>query len=317
MRIKWIILAVLVYLFTGRALADSSTVTVETYWDTLKALHARLQASEAPSEAEISEFADRLSEIHYIELESGDIIPVDHSYLAGLLQAGTPGTELAIRILGMTLSERELAHQQVFSPASTVLLDEILKRPEFQWQESNTNPFYELWQRGINWFLRLLTRLFPDTGNAGQLLDAAIIVVFGLILVGIFWYIYRSFLRNIVSGGETQMFSGPETKLSSEQAMARANALSNEGDQRTAVRYLYLSALRALEERGALRADRSRTNREVLEELSGFPELAGPFESITSIFDRVWYGYHPIERNVFKEYADQVKGLNKIREAVE
>ena len=104
---------------------------------------------------------------------------------------------------------------------------------------------------------------------------------------------------------------GEHEVLTSETALQRAEALSRGGNYRNAVRYLYLSALLLLDERGLLRYDRSRTNREYLRTVSDSPALIQPLRTVIEIFDRVWYGFEPIDAQTYQEYVERVGELRK------
>ena len=77
------------------------------------------------------------------------------------------------------------------------------------------------------------------------------------------------------------------------------------------MRYLYLSSLLLLDERGLLRYDRSKTNREYLSSLSNTPELSEPLNEVIDVFDNVWYGYHSLDEETFKHYSDRVEELKE------
>ena len=96
--------------------------------------------------------------------------------------------------------------------------------------------------------------------------------------------------------------------------MQRAQTLSNQGDYRNAVRYLYLSSLLVLDERGLLRYDRSRTNREYLRSVSSRPELSKPLGDVIDVFDRVWYGFDSVNEEDFESYVKHVDELREKKE---
>ena len=99
--------------------------------------------------------------------------------------------------------------------------------------------------------------------------------------------------------------------ITSKAAFAKAQKLSRTGDYRSAVRYLYLSALLIMDERGVLRYDRSKTNREYLRSVTDTPELAKPLGEVIEVFDDVWYGYHDLEEDTFKRYSNRVEELKE------
>ena len=94
-------------------------------------------------------------------------------------------------------------------------------------------------------------------------------------------------------------------------ALKRAQNLSGAGDYRTAVRYLYLSSLLLLDERGLLRYNRSQTNREYLRSVAHLPKFAAILREVIDVFDRVWYGYQTLDEATYTQYAARVAELRQ------
>ena len=137
-------------------------------------------------------------------------------------------------------------------------------------------------------------------------------VIVALILLAILAYVFRGLFTDLVKESNAGAFAEEDDRsLTSEIAFRKAQTLSVHGDYRTAVRYLYLSSLLLMEERGILRYDRSRTNREYLRSVSTHPNLAKPLKSVVDVFDRVWYGYEPLDESTYKEYVDEVEELKE------
>lgn len=67
------------------------------------------------------------------------------------------------------------------------------------------------------------------------------------------------------------------------------------GDYRAAIRYRYLAILVALEERGRIKREPSRTNRDYVRDLEGVPYRTA-FQDVVRTFDVVWYGEVTISR---------------------
>jgi len=137
-----------------------------------------------------------------------------------------------------------------------------------------------------------------------------------LLLGGILAFIFRDVWRNIlVPGTELNVENLAEGEiLSAGQASLRARQLSGSGDYRQAIRYLYLSALLLLDERGLLRYNRFLTNREYLRQVSNQPDLAGHLRPVIETFDRVWYGFQPVDQDSYNQYTEQVAALKESRE---
>jgi hypothetical protein len=103
----------------------------------------------------------------------------------------------------------------------------------------------------------------------------------------------------VVEAGTDEEVGEP---VRSRQAEERAARLSQAGDYRSALRYLVLSTLLALQERDVLTLRPGLTNRELLRLLRqpGQPghtrsdEIAEALQVLIDAFDRVWYGHQPL-----------------------
>jgi hypothetical protein len=313
MKLRWIILAGLLTIFSTPASAQSEPIPLTAYWEILDSLQIGLESNSLTSEALINR-ADQLESIQSSILPDGREINIDHAYLINLLRFEPAQTDRVLNILQAFQTRRDLQPQQTFSSWEIETLSKILSQPSFQWTEDSPNPLYKLWINFTNWLLRLFSRLFPGLENANQLINTSLLVIFGLILGVIFWFIYRNTIPNLTKVAELDPINGEIHQLNSAQALVKAREKSTQGDQRNAVRYLYLSARLTLIERGLLKSDQSRTNKEVIHELAGSPEVSNQFKEITTVFDRVWYGYHVIDAESFEVYFQQVDQLNQVRE---
>ncbi len=70
------------------------------------------------------------------------------------------------------------------------------------------------------------------------------------------------------------------------------------GQFRKAVRLLYLQSLRELQDRSLIQWKREKTNRQYLRELRNSP-VKSLFQDITFIFEYIWYGEFPVDRDHF------------------
>jgi len=127
-------------------------------------------------------------------------------------------------------------------------------------------------------------------------------------------YAYLNLRRALVAETRVMDEGGlSDERLNADQAYQRADELSSQGDYRHAIRYLYLSALLFLEERGLLRYDRSKTNREVLDSVTNLSELANGLAEVIEVFDRVWYGFYPLDEAAYRRYATRVAELRRVK----
>lgn len=188
-------------------------------------------------------------------------------------------------------------------------LDDILSRSQYQWETEPESTAPSLWERIQNRLLDFLIRLLPEgagTANAVIYIGA---IIGAVLLAVVLALIARTFLRNLAADSAAGQEEEDTAAISAGDARKQADQLSAAGDYRSAVRYLYLSALHALDEHGHLRYDRARTNREYLRTVSGRPALAESLRQVVDVFDAVWYGYKPLDAATYTAYEAQVNHL--------
>jgi hypothetical protein len=96
------------------------------------------------------------------------------------------------------------------------------------------------------------------------------------------------------------------------EAVDRAQQLVTMKDYRAAIRYLFLAALLALDERKLLRFDHTLTNREMLRDVQANPTLSAVLTPLTAAFDRVWYGFEPLTQSDYEILVEQIESLNQL-----
>lgn len=239
-----------------------------------------------------------LAALETIMLSDSRRVPIDTTYWQNLLAEAD--TERIIAQIDATLASRQLPQPQP-QPDARAQLESVFTRFEI-----DTNFSIPLWQRVLRWLGRWLQLLGDATGGrvAGGTLIVIAIAVTGFV---IFWAVRR--LRGEISA-ETHLPLLPtdDLDLTAQSAFDNAQQSADTGDYRTAVRYLYLSVLLSLDERDLLRFDRSKTNREYLRSV-GDSEFAPTLRDVIDVFDRVWYGFRPIDSATFTHYRQQVSDL--------
>ncbi|MDX1520181.1 MAG: DUF4129 domain-containing protein [Anaerolineae bacterium] len=283
-------------------LAETRDLVVSLEPDQVEANQGRLQA-----------LADDWAGITSVTLADRSIVTVDHSYLVAQLRA-TPPNLGRLSALLTTLSTAALSWPAPRHSAEDVArLAPILDRAEFQWQQEQPSLLDLLFDRLLRAIINFLSRFVPENTlislNAqwvSYLITATTVLALLLILI----YLSRSILAEFSdqAGLNPDQRDGDEP-LTAESALKKAQTLSSGGDYRTAVRYLYLSSLLLLDERGLLRYDRSRTNREYLRSVAHLPRLAAALRDVIDIFDRVWYGYQPLDESTYSRYEARVAEL--------
>ena len=117
------------------------------------------------------------------------------------------------------------------------------------------------------------------------------------------------FIRQIRANLITEALDGvSDTELehveTERAALARAETAEAASDFRGALRFLYLSAILHLQERGVLPYDRSLTNREYLHQAQTDIDLHTALGPAITVFDEVWYGHKPCDAETVENYRD-------------
>lgn len=292
--------------------AQSTTLSQTEYQDTLTRLHTRLHTANssnfATTKAELDTLASQLDAIEQIELNDGQTVSINHRDLASNLRTATTDD---IADLLLQVEALQQANQTQSAAPDDQTLQEILTRPEYQWaEEERTNYLAELWLRLLRWLLSLI----PESAIGAPIFRYLLPSLAAIILLAILVYFGRNLRQSFADDSQTNdPHDLHHEPLSADDALTHAQNLSTTGDYRTAVRYLYLSALLLLDERNLLRYDRSRTNREYLRSVATRPELATILKDVVDIFDEVWYGYRIINQDDYTHYEAQVTKLKQLR----
>lgn len=296
--------------------AQNDPIPIADYWQQLADLQARLSTLEtaeaADQQAVLNQVAAELEAITAVTLPDGRVLPIQSSFLVSQLTAADPDLEAIGHLLAAMLAARDSwpAPDTPGVPYDTALLAEILAREEFNYTPEAENFLQKLWRDFTRQLSELLARFLEGTGLAGVLPTA--LNIFGAVALALVIYYAISGLVADFSASSQLDEEGLDGEfLTADLALRRAEELSTGGDYRTAVRYLYLSSLLLLEERGLLRYDRSLTNREYLRTLAHKPHLTAVLRQVIDVFDRVWYGFQPISKASYDEYARQVDSLKQ------
>ncbi len=93
-----------------------------------------------------------------------------------------------------------------------------------------------------------------------------------------------------------------------------ARELLERGELRLALRAYYLATLAHLAERNLVTLAKFKSNRDYQTELArrghALPELFGLFHENVSVFDRIWYGLHEVNRELVDRFVQNVQRIN-------
>jgi hypothetical protein len=192
-------------------------------------------------------------------------------------------------------------------------LEAILARSEYQIenrQESRLQRWVRETWRG---FIRFLLRFFEQksgrrtpTGALSYVRILIAISVVAAIIAGSLLLARRIRLRRRSrEKEETREVLGETLDANATAADLRVSAaeMARRGDFRAAIRRAYIALLYELDERGKLRLDRAKTNRDYLNELRPDPNYFIPVSARTQIFERVWYGQRAATREDFEDFV--------------
>jgi len=302
----------------GFAQAQAAILSLESYWNQVEETRLIVRGAQdlSPDSAHalLVPQAERWEAVRKVSLPDGSLLEIDASFLAAQLRANPPELHRLEGLLDTLLAVKEASPSAVFTDRDVRTVQNVLARPEFQWQQAEPSLLEQWRQRIWERFLQWLARVLKSLGGSGVLSATPYLVAAGGLLLIFLALIYL--LRGVVAGmvAESELGAGEgseEDHLTAESALLKAQSLSSAGDYRAAVRLLYISALLRLEERGILPYDRSRTNREYLRSLAHLPALAVTLRDVVEVFDRVWYGFQPLDEAGYTRYARQVEDLQQ------
>jgi len=294
---------------------NSTPIQEHEYWQLVQSSRAAISNLDGLSNEEtkksLAELALQWEAVTEVNM-SGQIIPVDNGWLIKLLRADEPNLKQIDGLLNTLLTAHEKQVARIPSTSSLDPLHTILARPEFTWAEPVPNPLNEWYQKILDALSKFLDRILGGNPLSVSVSTTTLSAIAAILLIVVLIFVFRNLYGDLIK--EAQLNGeedGSNEPLTSEAAFDKAQTLSRGGDYRSAVRYLYLSSLLLMDERGVLRYDRSKTNREYLRSVSNSPELSKSLGEVIEVFDNVWYGYHPLAEETFKQYSDRVEELKE------
>lgn len=298
---------------------DGTPITYDGYWELVRNTRQAIVQLEAEPDAairgQLNVLASQWEGVTVVEFPDKSLMQIDSSYLVAELKNDPPDLGRLQNLFDALSRAHEEYPQKVFTIRDVEPLKEILARPEFQWQEAQTVEMPDWLGDLLEGFFNLMERIAFGVWNT--LYHGRVFFITAAVLLFAFslFYISRSLSRSLVREAQLASEGGDEDNvLTSKGAMQRAQTLSEKGDYRNAIRYLYLSSLLVLDEQGLLRYDRSRTNREYLRSISSKPDLMNPLRDVIDVFDRVWYGYESVDEKTYQSYIRHVDELREKKE---
>ena len=126
-------------------------------------------------------------------------------------------------------------------------------------------------------------------------------IALGIVVV----FFVRQIRMNLIVEARDDVSDTKLERVETEKAaLARAETAEASNDFRSALRFLYLSAILHLQERGVLPYDKSLTNREYLHQMPENIDLQATLGPAVTVFDEVWYGHKPCDAETVADYRD-------------
>jgi hypothetical protein len=298
-RLIVMVLALLV-VWPAVATAQAPDLTLDEYAQLVREAFAAAQRND---DIGLREVASKLTALKSVAASDGSALPVNNQWLSDELAKTAPNMRAIRERLGAQVEILTIARTS--TPADLAALKAILNAPPFA-EQALPEPA----PSGSSWgFLEFFF-------GANSFVTGCLTVVAVIVVTGVIGYIIisiRNGLARDVRRPAANAADNEERTLSSGKAIQRADEVAIEGDFRKGVRYLYLSTLLWLEERGVLRYDRTLTNREVLEAVPSGSPLRTRLTPVVQTFDRVWYGFADIDQTAFDAFRQQVTALREGR----
>ena len=188
-----------------------------------------------------------------------------------------------------------------------VAVEEQTFRDELKSKRSEPTVSYEKYQKDLakllkskepkpEWHFRLEYVLFPLSA-----------IALGIVVIFFIRQIQMNLIREVRGDEEPEIAAD---HVDTERvALARAETAVESNDFRGALRYLYLSAILHLQERGILPYDKSLTNREYLHQSPVDIDLQATLGPVVSVFDEVWYGHKPCDAETVANYRNLLQKI--------
>lgn len=267
-------------------------IGVDEFWERLAQTETLL------ADAAAAETVQALwAEVDAVRLADGCVITVDVGWIAAGLDE-RPALQRRVR----ALLNYQAQMGGLAEGVSLAALDEVLRDPRFQYADVTPTPFPTPSRDP-------LPTVTVREGGAG-LTQLILIVVGAVVLVAVILAVARGL--QVQPTALAQPNEPDDDPTTSSDARLRAEGLEAARDYRSAIRYLYLSSLLLLDERGVIRYDRTLTNREHLRQVAGKPPLFDLLRAVINTFEDVWYGFEPVDEGFYRQYVEHVEQLRRI-----
>lgn len=169
-------------------------------------------------------------------------------------------------------------------------------------------------ERIYDWINRQVESLFQSKGYS-VFVDYLIYIIMFAALIIIISGLLKSDLRGLFYGTKNKSLSGfaEQTEdignIDFEKLIIEALAKNN---YKVAVRYHYLKILLILSKLNLIELKEFKTSRQFVSEIKNPEKYLISFKSITSVFEKVWYGNYVLEEISYKSVEEGFKNFEKL-----
>jgi len=292
-------LVLLFALSAGLLHAQDTTLGEAEFWALLNQTDTLLNEALAQPDATDSrtKTLELWQNVQQVRL-ADDVIAVDVRWITEPLTSGDAVSLAALqRRIRALLADHARRTFGVIGDVSLSALDEVLQDPRFQYDLVTPTP--------IPTDMPALD-LGPVSEAVSPGLSQILLVAAGVAaVVAVFLY----FARSLQIQPASLESAAPDEPTTSASAVDHAANLAADRDYRSAIRYLYLSSLLLLDERGLLHYDSTLTNREHLRQVRERQQLHDLLRGIVNVFEDVWYGYAPVDETFYQQYLQHIHQL--------
>jgi hypothetical protein len=314
----------LLLLTLARPAQAASAPDLRAYRVQVHALRLQLDATVETSSSQTArkDVEARLEALSRVRLPDGHVIATNLPALAATLRTD-PTFSIASVARSLDALDDALGSTAT-APADRArlaALDSVLRDSRFHPSENLVQRFFD-WLGGqidrfLGWISDLLQSLIPGSPSA-SLPTYVFALVFLIVVAGAALLIARAAIRRATSEAPAlDEYDEPRTSVAARDRLDRSLA---GGDYRLALRYLLLSTLLELQERGVLRLRPGLTNREYLRDLerdlARNQAVARPMAEFIEVFDRTWYGHLPIGQAEYERCLELAREASRAATAV-
>ena len=154
----------------------------------------------------------------------------------------------------------------------------------------------------------ILSKLLAPRRHMEINLKHVLLVLGCILLIGVSIFFIQQIRGNLVAEAQDEVTESTMESVATEQAaLTQSEKAVASQNFREALRFLYLSAVFHLQERGILTYDKSLTNLEYLHTLQPRAELQNALQPAIQVFDDVWYGYKSCDADTVADYREMLK----------